>query len=803
MPQNVGSAAITGTTFNTLIPLLSETADITEALRLYHFGATTADYNIANTNPAILPNPGIAYTLYDLQDQIDTISGSLGISYSEFTAKGDILTATGPGTVSTVQPLALGSQGQVLTVNTGTSTGLQWSTPYSEPTIGSTPIPGATTVTTIAGLTLTNPTVNAGSGAIVLPGSNTPAQTADGSIVWDLDSDLLTVGTGVGRKTMVDTDSTQTLTNKTLSNPTITNNLYLFDGNAIIFEGSSADNFETTLGVINPTVDRTINLPNVDGTIITTGDTGTVTSTMILDGTILDADINASAAIAQSKIANLTTDLAAKAPLASPTFTGTPTLPTGTIATTQTAGNSTTAVATTAFVTTADNLKANLASPTFTGTPLSTTAAVDTNTTQIATTAYVVGQGYAKLASATFTGAVLFPAATTSATSIRIAHGTAPTSPTNGDIWTTTAGIFVRVNGATVGPLASTAGTLINPMTTLGDIIYGGSGGSATRLAPNTTTTPQFLTSTGSAGVGTAPIWTGSTGSGNVVLATSPTLTTPSIGAATGTSLALTGGSLTARPAATQDAVVIAGRAGGTSSFGVTITPTTLTASRTVTLANGDTTLQAGTMAITGGTLAQFAATTSSQLAGVISDETGSGALVFATSPTLTTPVLGAATGTSLALTGGSLTARPAATQDSVIIAGRAGGTSSFGVTITPTTLTASRTITLPNVTGTVVTTGDTGTVTSTMILDGTILNADINASAAIAVSKLAASTISGVTLGSNLNDLTISTGLTGTSYNGSSAITIAVDTGTIATKTYVNSAVEELEILTLMGAIL
>lgn len=59
---------------------------------------------------------------------------------------------------------------------------------------------------------------------------------------------------------------------------------------------------------------------------------------------------------------------ALKATLASPTFTGTPTLPTGTIGTTQTAGNSTTALATTAFVTTADNLKANLASPTFTGT---------------------------------------------------------------------------------------------------------------------------------------------------------------------------------------------------------------------------------------------------------------------------------------------------------------------------------------------------------------------------------------------------------------------------------------------------
>jgi len=43
--------------------------------------------------------------------------------------------------------------------------------------------------------------------------------------------------------------------------------------------------------------------------------TGVVTSTMIADGTIVNADVNASAAIAQSKIADLTTDLAAKADL--------------------------------------------------------------------------------------------------------------------------------------------------------------------------------------------------------------------------------------------------------------------------------------------------------------------------------------------------------------------------------------------------------------------------------------------------------------------------------------------------------
>jgi hypothetical protein len=69
--------------------------------------------------------------------------------------------------------------------------------------------------------------------------------------------------------------------------------------------------------------------------------------------------------------------------------------------TTQSAGNSTTRIATTAFVTTADDLKANLASPTFTGTvtlpadqalsgnPTTTTQSAGNSTTRIATTAFV------------------------------------------------------------------------------------------------------------------------------------------------------------------------------------------------------------------------------------------------------------------------------------------------------------------------------------------------------------------------------------------------------------------------------
>jgi hypothetical protein len=70
--------------------------------------------------------------------------------------------------------------------------------------------------------TLTNPVINAASGTLVVPQSTAPVQTADGSVVWDSANDLLTVGTGAGRKVLVDTDSTQTLTNKTLTSPVIT-----------------------------------------------------------------------------------------------------------------------------------------------------------------------------------------------------------------------------------------------------------------------------------------------------------------------------------------------------------------------------------------------------------------------------------------------------------------------------------------------------------------------------------------------------------------------------------------------------
>ena len=107
-------------------------------------------------------------------------------------------------------------------------------------------------------------------------------------------------------------------------------------------------------------------------------------------------------------------------------------------------------------------------------------------------------------------------------------------------------------------------------------------------------------------------------------------------------------------------------------------------------------------------------------------------------------------------------------------------------------------TSTIPSVNGTLVSTGSTGTVTSNMIADlnivnadvavgagitygklsltNSIVNADIASGAAIAITKLASSTISGVSLGNNLNNLTFGSYLTASSsYNGSSVVSVSV----------------------------
>lgn len=103
----------------TKIPGYADAADIQAALRVYHYGSYTFDPN--ESDPAELINPSIAYTINDLQDQIDEIIP--GIPDSVFTAKGDLLSASAS---STPLILSVGAAGQYLRVNNATATGLEW-----------------------------------------------------------------------------------------------------------------------------------------------------------------------------------------------------------------------------------------------------------------------------------------------------------------------------------------------------------------------------------------------------------------------------------------------------------------------------------------------------------------------------------------------------------------------------------------------------------------------------------------------------------------------------------------------------
>lgn len=74
--------------------------------------------------------------------------------------------------------------------------------------------------------------------------------------------------------TLVGTDTTQTLTNKTLASPVFTGQvtgLEIGFSQSIVFEGTTADAYELTLSAGDPTADRTITLPNETGTLASQG----------------------------------------------------------------------------------------------------------------------------------------------------------------------------------------------------------------------------------------------------------------------------------------------------------------------------------------------------------------------------------------------------------------------------------------------------------------------------------------------------------------------------------------------------
>ena len=158
-----------------------------------------------------------------------------------------------------------------------------------------------------------------------------------------------------------------------------------------------------------------------------------------------------------ANITDLQSTLDAKAPLASPNFTGVPTVPTAPN------GTNTDQIATTKFVQNAlsvggygDMLKSQYDTDSDgivdrAETADKLTTARNINGVAFDGSADITIEDSTKVDKDgdTMVGKLTLPASTTTEASINIPHGTAPTSPVNGDIWTTTSAPLIRINGTT------------------------------------------------------------------------------------------------------------------------------------------------------------------------------------------------------------------------------------------------------------------------------------------------------------------------------------------------------------------
>jgi hypothetical protein len=237
-----------GTLVPSQIPSLSEAADIQEAFKLYHYGAPSGtnigEYDPSNANVSNLVPTSIASYINTLNTKVAALEASPGIQPSQITGKGALITGT---TVNTPATLAVGSDGFILVADSTVANGIKWATP---------------TITPDNTVTVTNKTIG-------LTGNTLTGTTAQFNTALS-DNDFATLA------------GTETLTNKTLTSPTINSatatGLYISDA-GITFEGTTANDFETILNGGEPTADRTITLPDASGTAITTGNLSAITST--------------------------------------------------------------------------------------------------------------------------------------------------------------------------------------------------------------------------------------------------------------------------------------------------------------------------------------------------------------------------------------------------------------------------------------------------------------------------------------------------------------------------------------------
>ncbi len=237
--------------------------------------------------------------LSDGQLGINTASGTPGVFFKN---SAGTVTKVGPAHVGSTAPNATpagsagNSLGELWVDNSTTINGLNYFTGSAFVNL----TPSGTT--TVAGL------VELATDAETQTGTDTIRAVTPSGLQSKVSNSISTTSsTTIASATAVKT--AYDLANAALpkSGGRVTGELEIGPAGSLVFEGSTDDGFETTIAVVNPTADRTVTFPNVTGTVVTTGDTGSVTSAMILDGTIVNADINASAAIVDTKLATIST----------------------------------------------------------------------------------------------------------------------------------------------------------------------------------------------------------------------------------------------------------------------------------------------------------------------------------------------------------------------------------------------------------------------------------------------------------------------------------------------------------------
>ena len=166
--------------------------------------------------------------------------------------KGDIL---GASAATTLTKLTVGANGQVLRANSATATGLEWSNDF----VGT-----VTTVTSSTGaLTIATATTTP---ALTIRAATT---SVDG-IVQLSDSISTTSSVLAATPTAVKTAYDLAALALPKAGGIITGALEIGTTGSLVFEGATADGFETTLTVADPTADHTITLPNLTGTVALT-----------------------------------------------------------------------------------------------------------------------------------------------------------------------------------------------------------------------------------------------------------------------------------------------------------------------------------------------------------------------------------------------------------------------------------------------------------------------------------------------------------------------------------------------------